>query len=212
MKGIHESHPYHELGGLTPFEKEAEKQNLFIRCSFSLKRIIFNGMKLELPEFRFCPLCGASVELQNKEGRNRPICATCGHIIYVNPIPAAALVVFDGEKVLLTLRDVEPHKGEWCLPGGFIEWGESPEEGARRELFEETGITAGDLSLVGAYSSISGTRRHVLLVAYKALSWTGEAFAGDDASEVRWYNLNEIPPLAFRVHEQALADSRVRMV
>ncbi|MFC1529049.1 NUDIX domain-containing protein, partial [Candidatus Latescibacterota bacterium] len=99
----------------------------------------------------------------------------------------------------------------WCLPGGFIEWGESPEEGARRELFEETGITAGDLSLIGAYSSISGIRRHVLLVAYMVHSWTGEAFAGDDALEVRWFDVNGAPPLAFKVHEQALTDSRMRI-
>ena len=164
-------------------------------------------MKLELPEFRYCPQCGAQVEMQNKEGRNRPVCSACGHIIYVNPIPAAALVVIEKNRALLTLRDVEPKMGEWCLPGGFLEWGESPEEGAKRELFEETGITAEELSLVGVYDSVTGARLHVLLVVYRVTSWTGTPAAGDDASEVRWFNIDSVPPLAFAVHEKALADT-----
>ena len=168
-------------------------------------------MKLELPEYRYCPQCGAQVELQNKEGRNRPVCSACGHIIYVNPIPAAALVVLEKNRALLTLRDVEPKMGEWCLPGGFLEWGESPEEGARRELFEETGLTAEELSLVGVYNSVTGARLHVLLVAYRVTSWTGAPAAGDDASEVRWFDIDSVPTLAFAVHEKALADTIERI-
>ena len=155
-------------------------------------------MKLELPEYRYCPQCGAQVELQNKEGRNRPVCSACGHIIYE-------------DKVLLTLRDVEPKMGEWCLPGGFLEWGESPEEGAKRELFEETGLNAEELSLVGVYDSVTGARLHVLLVAYRVTLWTGTPVAGDDASEVRWFDIDSVPALAFAVHEKALLDTLERI-
>ena len=164
-------------------------------------------MKLQLPEYRFCPQCGAPVELQRREGRKRPVCGNCGHIIYINPIPAVALLVLNNGRVLLTLRNVEPCSGEWCLPGGFLEWGESPEEGAKRELLEETGITAGTFSLIGVFDSITGTRLHVLLVAYRALTWTGIPVAGDDASDVQWFDINAVPPLAFSVHEKIIAIS-----
>lgn len=128
--------------------------------------------------------------------------------LYVNPYPAACLVVLRKGKALLTLRSIEPRIGEWCLPGGFLEWGESPEEGAGRELLEETGVTAGRLSLIGAYDSITGQNRHVLLLAYRVHDWSGEPVAGDDAAEVRWFDFDSLPPLAFKVHEQVAADVR----
>jgi len=164
-------------------------------------------MKLELPEYHFCPLCGAHVELKDREGRLRPICSACGHIIYVNPIPAVSLVVQDGDRVLLTLRAVEPHRGEWCLPGGFIEWGESPGEGGKRELLEETGITADKLTLIGVYDTVTAVRLHVVLISYRVLSREGTLVAGDDASDVRWFDIDDMPPLAFEVHERTLDDA-----
>jgi ADP-ribose pyrophosphatase YjhB (NUDIX family) len=165
-------------------------------------------MKLELPEYNYCPICSAPVRVVHCEGRNRPVCTRCGHVVYVNPYPAACLVLVRDAQVLLTLRSIEPHSGEWCLPGGFLEWGESPEEGARRELLEETGLSAGRLDIFGAYDSITGLRRHVLLLAYIVHEWTGEPVAGDDAAAVRWFDLNAVPPLAFTVHERILADIR----
>ena len=163
-------------------------------------------MKLELPEYNYCPLCGAPLNISHREGRDRPVCRSCGHIVYINPFPAACQVILNGRKVLLALRASDPQKGMWCLPGGFIEWGESPEEGAKRELFEETGITAEKLSLIGVYGSITGTQQHVLLIAYSVLEWHGEPEAGDDADEVKWFAVDEIPPLAFKVHDRVLED------
>jgi len=163
-------------------------------------------MELELPEFNHCPACGAPVRVMHREGRRRPVCTLCGRIVYVNPYPAACLVVFHGGGVLLVRRSIEPHFGEWCLPGGFIEWGESPDDAARRELLEETGVRAGAISLIGAYNSITGRHRHVLLLAYRVRDWEGEPTAGDDASEVEWFGLDSVPPLAFRVHERVIAD------
>ena len=164
-------------------------------------------MKLELPEYNFCPRCGGGVELKGYEGRLRPVCSACGHVIYVNPVPAACQTVLKDGAVLLVLRDVEPARGMWCLPGGFMEWGESPQEAARRELEEETSLVAGELVLAGVYDSITEVRRHVLLVSYLVTEWNGTPKAGDDAANIRWFNLGEVPPLAFEVHDQALKDA-----
>ncbi len=168
-------------------------------------------MTLELPPIRHCPRCGAPVAVRSMEGRDRPVCGTCGHIVYINPIPAATLALVEGGDVLLTLRDVDPHRGEWCLPGGFLEWGESPEAGARRELAEETGIRAGALELVGVYDSISTITTHVLLVGYRVLDWDGDPVAGDDAAAVKWFPLEAVPPLAFEAHTRLLSDVRDRL-
>ena len=163
-------------------------------------------MELELPDYNYCPVCGAPVKVMHHEGRNRHVCENCGNVIYVNPIPATCQVVVDNGSVLLTLRAVDPFKGMWCLPGGFIEWGETPEDGAKRELFEETGIKAGELSLIGVYDSITGLKRHVLLIGYHVKDWGGTPIAGDDADDVGWFDLNEHPQLAFKVHEKVLKD------
>lgn len=162
-------------------------------------------MELELPTYRFCPQCGRPVNLRDIEGRQRPVCDE-GHIVYINPLPAATMVLVDHGRVLLTLRDVEPHRGEWCLPGGFLEWGESPEEGGRRELREETSLAAGALKLVGLYDSVSRPDRHVIVAGYRVLEWSGEPSPGDDAADVGWFPLDSLPHIAFRSHRELLAD------
>ena len=164
-------------------------------------------MELTLPPIRFCPRCGAATPIKAIEGRERPVCGECGHIVYINPTPATTLVAIDDGRVLLTLRDVDPCRGEWCLPGGFLEWGEAPKDGARRELVEETGITAGALELIGVYDSVSTAISHVVLMGFRVLDWTGEARAGDDAADAAWFALNDMPRLAFEAHRQMLADA-----
>jgi len=162
---------------------------------------------LELPVCRYCPVCGGEVAPREKERFVRPVCTACGHIVYVNPHPATCQVVFDGDRVLLARRAVDPKKGWWCLPGGFIEWGESPRDAAKRELMEETSIAARELSLVGVYDSVTGRRRHVLLVAYEVTDWQGEPSPGDDTDRVAWYDIDQVPELAFDAHGQALRDA-----
>ena len=64
-------------------------------------------MKPELPDYRFCPMCGTGVKKIHHEGRDRHVCPECGHVIYINPLPAATLVVLHDRSVLLTLRAVD---------------------------------------------------------------------------------------------------------
>lgn len=164
-----------------------------------------NG-KHEPPDFKYCRNCGNGLRRTFVEGRERPVCDGCGQVTYINPEPASAVMVVRDGSVLLVKRAVEPHYGEWCLPGGFIEWGESPEEAARRELREETGIEAVRLRLSGAYGGFTEERRHVVVFAYSVPEWTGEPVADDDALDVRWFPLDDRPPLAFKNQEKALAD------
>ena len=165
-------------------------------------------MKPKIPDFKYCPLCGASVDKLFHEGRDRHVCPECGHVLYVNPIPASTLVVLNEGHVLLVLRAVEPQKGEWCLPGGFLEWGESPEEGGKRELLEETGLVGDELEFVGYYNSM--VTMHAVLLGFRVKRWHGDLYHGDDAEDVRWYRLDSRPPLAFAAHEQLLADALKR--
>ncbi len=118
-------------------------------------------------------------------------------------------VVFDPmERVLLIRRGHEPFKGGYALPGGFVEIGETVEDACRRELHEETGVSAGDLRLVGVYSDPSrDPRGHTVSVAFLAqLVAPAEAVAGDDAAAAEWVADWRQQRLAFD-HAQVLADA-----
>jgi 8-oxo-dGTP diphosphatase len=102
--------------------------------------------------------------------------------------------------VLLVKRSVEPKKGFWCLPGGFMELDENPEHAALRELAEETGLKGRIDMLLGVSSNPSAQYHTVLMVGYLVKSYSGSLLAGDDAKDVHFFNFNELPDIAFKSH------------
>ena len=133
----------------------------------------------------------------------RLFCEQCNEPLYENPVPATCLVVVDaGDRVLLVKRSVEPKKGHWCLPGGYIELGEKPDRSALRELEEETGLSGRIERLLGVTSTPSAAYDTVLMVGYLVKRYTGVLKAGDDASDVSYFQKNELPEIAFESHRK----------
>ena len=156
-----------------------------------------------LDEWRFCPRCGAAIE---PTGR-RAVCAACGFVEWANAAPAVEALVVDRDRVLLARRGVEPHAGMWDLPGGFLEEGEEPLEGLRRELREETGLEIEPVEFLGtAYSPYE--RWTVLILRWLVRPVSGSACAADDVAELVWVSPGELPPageFAFPSHVEALS-------
>lgn len=103
---------------------------------------------------RFCPLCGTELvrRVALPDGREQPVCPACEFVFYLPPkVVAGTLPVRDGE-VLLTRRAIEPARGLWTFPGGYVDWGEDVREGARRETLEEVGLAVELEALLGLYS------------------------------------------------------------
>jgi 8-oxo-dGTP diphosphatase len=151
----------------------------------------------------FCPYCGTRLTEKICEGSPRLFCEHCDEPIYENPIPASCLVVVDNiNRVLLVKRSVEPKKGFWCLPGGFMELGESPEKAALRELEEETGLSGRIEMLLGVSSNPSAQYHTVLMVGYLIRQYTGTLIAGDDADDAAYFHYDELPEIAFESHER----------
>lgn len=123
---------------------------------------------------------------------------------------AVAIARIDGGvSVLLVRRGNEPFAGSWALPGGFVEEGERPEDAARRELAEETGLAfSGVLALVGVYGDPGrDPRGWTVSAAYRAVLESPAVVAGaDDAAEARWFAADDLPPLAFD-HGRIVADA-----
>lgn len=115
----------------------------------------------------------------------------------VLPVPTAGVVCLRGGEVLLIKRGKPPRMGQWSLPGGRIEWGETSEQAALRELAEETGVAARLLGLLDVVDGIFTSRetgavtRHFIMIDYAALWTGGEARAGDDAADARFFPLAE---------------------
>lgn len=119
---------------------------------------------------------------------------------------AGALVERRG-RVLLARRAVPPYEGWWDIPGGFLEADEHPEDGARREVYEETGLRVRLLGLLGVYlDHYAGSR--VLTLYYLARPVGGRERPADDAAELRWFTPDELPRrIAFPGHvRRVLAD------
>ena len=152
-----------------------------------------------------CWSCGQEAEVEYIEGRDRKVCPDCRTVLYENPFPTTAAVCLGEEgDLLLVRRSVPPGKNEWCLPGGFLELGETPEEGVLRELKEETNLDGEVLSLIGLSPSMNGFWGDVLVIGYRVRLRGGKPTPGDDASEVRFWPINSRPHLVFQTHEQLL--------
>lgn len=101
--------------------------------------------------------------------------------------------------ILLIERGIEPFKGQWALPGGFIEMNEDLETACAREVEEETGLRGIDLKQLGAYGAVDRDPRGrtISIVFYSFINDRITPHSGDDAASARWFNLNELPSLAF---------------
>lgn len=137
---------------------------------------------------------------------------------YPHPAVTTDIVIFtirqDALKVLLVKRANAPFQGEWALPGGFVGLDESLEEGARRELQEETGVAGVYLEQLYTFGEPDrDPRERVITVAYYALIPTDEVEirAATDAEGVSWYGLEELPNLAFD-HAEILEAAHERLV
>lgn len=127
---------------------------------------------------------------------------------YPHPSVTTDCVIFgfDGMKlkVLLIERGAEPYKGEWAFPGGFVKMDETVEEGAKRELKEETNLEPDYIEQFHCFSDVNrDPRERVISIAFLALVKTAEVQGGDDAAQAKWFALDEVPSLAFD-HESIL--------
>jgi 8-oxo-dGTP diphosphatase len=159
--------------------------------------------------WRTCPRCEGPLA---NDGARAACRGTCGSTYYASSAPCVSKLIEDGKgRLLLARRAVDPFAGLWDVPGGFLEEGEHPVDGLRREIHEETGLVGEPDRFVGVWMDVYGDAPEA--VATLILYWTmrlegGEPVAADDVAEFRWFARGDLPgpdELAFVTLEDALA-------
>jgi 8-oxo-dGTP diphosphatase len=164
-----------------------------------------------MQKFSFCPVCGFKIEEKflPKEERVRLICTKCEFIFYQNPKPTvSALIVNDKNQIILTKRGIEPFLNYWDIPGGFMEIGETPVDGLKREMLEELSVHIEPIRLLGIYMDTYGNEDITTLnIFYVAKIVTGNINPQSDVIDVKWFDLDNIPEkIAFKNSKSAIED------
>jgi ADP-ribose pyrophosphatase YjhB (NUDIX family) len=157
---------------------------------------------------RYCSRCGSPLApaMLPEENRERLVCANCGFIAYVNPrLVVTTIPVTEAGEVILLRRGIEPGRGWWAQPGGFLEVDETVHQAAVRETLEETGLLVTPGELVGLYSRLEAA---VVTVAFEASISGGTARTTPEALEVRGFAPDAIPwgEIAFKTSFFAIRD------
>ncbi|TMC13761.1 MAG: NUDIX hydrolase [Chloroflexi bacterium] len=155
----------------------------------------------------FCQQCGHAMEAKTIEGREVPTCPKCGFTAWRNPLVATMVVVETSGGIVLGRRAIEPGYGLWCLPGGFVNEDEAPQEAAARECQEEIAAQVDMGTLLGIYHITRGDGRGMIAIAYRAtIHGDDSPSAGHEMLEVGLFAPDHLPELAFSSHRRAIAD------
>lgn len=156
----------------------------------------------------YCPYCGIPVVIKVIENRPRAVCEKCGWIHYEHrKLSAGARVIKDG-KILLVQRGIEPWKGCWHLPSGYMEFDEEPQTAAEREVKEETGFCIKTGNLVDVYTYCDDPRGNGIVLIYDAQLLDGHFMINDETTNARFFSPKDIMqlPLAGMTARQSLQD------
>ncbi|MFO7663323.1 MAG: NUDIX domain-containing protein [Chloroflexota bacterium] len=129
--------------------------------------------------------------------RPRRVCPSCGYVYFTDPKVGVGVAVVDGGRLLLVKRSMNPGRGRWSLPAGFLDQGEDPRETAIRETREETGILVVIEDVLDVFFNPPDIGGASIFVLYRATQIGGSLVAGDDAEDAGFFSLDQLPELAF---------------
>jgi ADP-ribose pyrophosphatase YjhB (NUDIX family) len=155
-------------------------------------------------DVRFCLDCGSAMSTRSVAGVHRRTCNQCGRIHYVDPKVAVGVAVFRDDKILLVRRSMDPGRGRWSVPGGYVDVGEEPRAEAAREVGEEAHIAVEVGAVIDVFRN-PPEEGNTIFVLYAARWLSGEPEPGDDADDAAFFGRDELPPLAFASTHAAIA-------
>ncbi|MCP4428990.1 MAG: NUDIX hydrolase [Chloroflexi bacterium] len=156
-------------------------------------------------EYAYCPQCAAPMITRRVGDKPRRACPNCGYIYFTDPKVGVGVFVVNDGKVLLIRRRVDPEKGKWSVPAGFLDRGEDPKKTAVREALEETNLKVEIENLIDVYFNQTATGAGAsIFILYRARLLGGELRAGDDADDAGFFCLDNLPEIAFASARDAI--------
>lgn len=143
--------------------------------------------------YRYCPHCANQLEPFSDGERLRLRCTTCGWTHYQNPTAGVAVVLLENNQLLLGER----RDGGWCIPCGHVEWDETIEQAATRELNEETGLEVSLEGVIAVYSNFHDPDHQTVGIWYSGNRLGGSIHPGGDLLQVAFFPLDDLPELKF---------------
>lgn len=156
------------------------------------------------PPANFCQVCGHAMQDRLAYGQQRRVCPDCGYVHFDDPKVAVVAFIEHNGRVLLVRRAMNPERGKWALPAGFVDYGEAPRAAAVREVFEETGLEVTITRLIDVEGNPGASGASIVII-FSAQVVNGTATPQDDVEAVMWYRAGDpLPELAFSSTHQLL--------
>ena len=135
----------------------------------------------------------------------RRVCPACRYVYFTDPKVGVGVAVVEDGRLLLIKRAMNPERGKWSLPAGFIDQGEDPKDAAAREALEETGLIVRIENVLDVFHNPPGVGGASVFILYRAQIIGGELAAADDAADAGFFALDQLPELAFASTKAAVA-------
>jgi 8-oxo-dGTP diphosphatase len=153
-------------------------------------------------EFTYCPHCSQTLQVQRVAAIGRSRCPNCGWIQYRNPTVGVAVVLIEQDRLLIGMR----RDGGWCIPCGHVEWDESVEEAAVREMEEETGIRVELDGVISVKSNFHDIERQTVGIWFRGHRVSGAPVPGDDLVKLAFVTRDKLPPLKFPTDHEVVSE------
>ena len=163
-----------------------------------------------MTEFVYCPRCASRLGYRLRGGIERPACEACGYVQFRNPVVGVAIVVVEDGRLLLGRRAQGRDRGGlWCIPCGYVEWGEEIRDAAHREFLEETGLEVEPGEVFAVHSNFHNPDSLTVGVWFRGRLTGGKLEALDDLDDVGFFDPASLPgPLAFPTDELVIDQLR----